>query len=98
MHKELIGRNIKEIEQEKIYFPSVVNSVRGTKKTTTIIQNVEGERKALVTGVPIFNEEGCIERIITATRDLKVLIEEVEKNPMQQEIDSLVNRLQRTAI
>lgn len=93
---ELIGRNIKEIEQEKIYFPSVVNSVRGTKKTTTIIQNVEGERKALVTGVPIFNEEGCIERIITATRDLKVLIEEVEKNPMQQEIDSLVNRLQRT--
>ncbi|WP_415931281.1 sigma 54-interacting transcriptional regulator [Zhenpiania hominis] len=93
---ELIGRNIKEIEQEKIYFPSVVNSVWETKKTTTIIQNVEGERKALVTGVPIFNEEGCIERIITATRDLKVLIEEVEKNPMQQEIDSLVNRLQRT--
>ena len=93
---ELIGRNIKEIEQEKIYFPSVVNSVWETKKTTTIIQNVEGERKALVTGVPIFNEEGCIERIITATRDLKVLIEEVEKNPMHQEIDSLVNRLQRT--
>ena len=91
------GQIVQTAEIEKdVYKRHVVNSVWETKKTTTIIQNVEGERKALVTGVPIFNEEGCIERIITATRDLKVLIEEVEKNPMQQEIDSLVNRLQRT--
>lgn len=91
--EQLVGKNIKEIEQKKIYFPSVVNRVLETKRTVTIIQNVEDERKALVTGVPVLDEAGNVQQIISATRDIGLLIEEVEKSPMQQEIHRLASRL-----
>lgn len=87
------GKNIMELEHEKLYFPSIFHTVIARRETSTIIQNVENDRKAIVTGVPVFSENGDIIRIIVATRDVASLVEDIERSSLLQDMNELKKRL-----
>ena len=90
--EQVVGKNIREIEKERFYFPSVTTMVKRMKKTVTIVQNVEKAKKAVVTGVPVFDEEGEMIRIIAATRDVNALVDSLEGH-VGQELADLKKRL-----
>ena len=91
--EEVIGKNIREIEKEKMYFPSVAAAVRKSNKTVTIIQNIEKDRKAVVTGVPVLDERGRLMRVIAATREIDSLVESLENSTLAQDMAELKERL-----
>ena len=71
--KEVIGRNMREIVQEGIMDKSVTLEVLKRRTTVTMIQQVKGGRKILVTSSPIFNEKGEITFVVSNDRDMTEL-------------------------
>ncbi|WP_078428645.1 sigma-54 interaction domain-containing protein [Alkalihalobacterium alkalinitrilicum] len=69
---ELLGRNLKDVVNKGIISESVTLRVFKEKKPTTIVQIVKG-KEVLVTGSPIFNEEGKITHVVTNVRDISEL-------------------------
>ncbi|MBO9131148.1 sigma 54-interacting transcriptional regulator [Bacillus sp. 165] len=98
--KELIGKNILELEDKGLFNPSVTRLVMEKKKKVSIVQETKNGRKILAVGNPVFNEEGGIDRIIVASRDiteaarlkteLKAMKEISEK--YKQELDTFKNK------
>lgn len=68
--KELIGKNILELEDKGLFTPSVTRQVIEKKKKVSVVQETRTGRKILAVGNPIFNEENQLERIIIASRDI----------------------------
>ncbi len=82
--KELIGKNVEDLIEQKIVDYSITLKVLKDKKPASIIQtyNKTG-KKALMTGVPIKDKNGHIKRIVINTRDLTIL------NNLEKEIQAL---------
>ncbi len=68
--KELIGKNILELEDEGLFKPSVTRLVLEKQKKVSVVQETRTGRKILAVGNPIFNEENQLDRIIVASRDI----------------------------
>lgn len=63
--EEIVGKSVFELEQKGIFRPSVTVAVLKEKKKITVLQvNKKGD-KVLTTGVPILDEEGAIEHVIS---------------------------------
>jgi PAS domain S-box-containing protein len=81
--EEVIGKNMKELIEGGLFDRSVTFEVLHRKTSVTIIQQIKGGKKILVTGNPIFNESGEISFVLTNERDIT-------------ELDHLRNKLQET--
>ncbi|WP_203364513.1 sigma 54-interacting transcriptional regulator [Bacillus sp. REN10] len=98
--KELLGKNISQLEEQGLFSPSVTRLVLERKKKVSIVQETKNGRKVLAVGNPVFNEEGEIDRIIVASRDitettrLKSELKEIKKISEQykKELDSFKNQ------
>jgi PAS domain S-box-containing protein len=71
--KQLMGKNIKDIVKQGLISESITFKVLEQKKTITIKQTISTGKKILVTGNPIFNEQGEIIRVVTNVRDMTEL-------------------------
>ncbi|MBO8170192.1 MAG: sigma 54-interacting transcriptional regulator [Thermoanaerobacteraceae bacterium] len=71
--KDLIGKNMKDLVQKGIISESITFKIKKTKKPMTITQKIHGGKEILVTGVPVFDENGEIFRVITNVRDMTEL-------------------------
>ncbi|MDR3564925.1 MAG: sigma 54-interacting transcriptional regulator [Negativicutes bacterium] len=71
---EIIGKTMKQLVEEKYYDQSVTLLVMQKGQRITINQTVKGDRKVLVTGNPIFDEEGNLFRVVTNVRDITELV------------------------
>lgn len=80
---KLVGRNVVELEKEGVFKPSITRLVLEKKEKVTTIQTTINNKKLLVTGAPIKNEQGEIIRIVNASRD----ITEIEN--LQNEVSAL---------
>jgi len=97
--RDVLGKNVEELEKEGIFKPSVTKLVLKEKKQVSIMQEYRNNTKVLVTGTPVFNEDGSIYRVITNSRDtaklnnLRSQLEELEnlKDSYYQELMSLKN-------
>lgn len=67
---KLVGRNVVELEKEGVFKPSITRLVLEKKEKVTTIQTTINNKKLLVTGAPIKNEQGEIIRIVNASRDI----------------------------
>lgn len=76
--QDLIGKGIKEIE-EVIYAHSLVDMVLQRRQPVTIMEN-KHNHSLLVTGSPVFDEEGKILRVVINLRDMTSL------NQLRQEL------------
>ncbi|ERI09685.1 sigma 54-interacting transcriptional regulator [Aneurinibacillus aneurinilyticus] len=98
--KDLVGKNLLELEDKGIFKPSVTRLVLEQKRKVSVIQDVSNGRKVLAVGNPVFDEAGQIERIVIASRDitettkLKSELREMKKLSQQykEELESLKSR------
>ena len=73
---EMIGRNHRDLEKEKMIVKSSDLMVVEQRKPVTIIQEyIPSNKKALVTSNPVFDEDGNISTIVSNIRDLTELLE-----------------------
>lgn len=69
----VIGKNMRELVQEGMFDKSVTLEVLEKKAPVTMIQKVRGDKKILVTGNPIFNDNGDIVFVVANDRDMTEL-------------------------
>ncbi|MDN4594513.1 sigma 54-interacting transcriptional regulator [Polycladomyces subterraneus] len=67
---ELIGKNLVEFEEKGLFKPSVTRLVLERKKKVSVIQETAQGRKVLAVGTPVFDEQGNLDRIVIASRDI----------------------------
>lgn len=72
---EVVGRNMRDLVKEGYYDESVSLRVLKEKKNVTIPQILKSGKNILVTGNPIFDEEGKIKMVVTNVRDMTDLVE-----------------------
>ncbi|MFD1705996.1 sigma 54-interacting transcriptional regulator [Siminovitchia sediminis] len=68
--KDLVGKNIIELEKQGLFMPSVTRLVMEKKKKVSVVQETPTGKKVLAVGNPVLDENGEIERIIVASRDI----------------------------
>ena len=71
--EEITGKNVREMEETGVYNPSVGLLVLKEKRKISVIQKLKNGTEALVTGVPTYDENGDIFRIIINSINLKEL-------------------------
>lgn len=71
---EVVNKNMRNLVEEGYYDESVTLLVIERRKTVTINQTVRKNRKILVTGNPIFDEQGNLFRVVTNVRDITELV------------------------
>jgi PAS domain S-box-containing protein len=71
--EEVVGRNMKELVSEGVFDRSVTHEVLKRKTAVTMIQQIKGGKRILITGNPIFNEKGEIAFVVTNERDISEL-------------------------
>ncbi|AZR74119.1 hypothetical protein BBF96_12345 [Anoxybacter fermentans] len=78
--EEVIGRNMKELVEEGVYSQSVTLLVLEEREPVTITHEIKTGKEVLITGNPVFDEEGNIVRVVTTVRDL------AELNSLKQQL------------
>lgn len=68
-----IGKNVKDLIERGILKESVTAKVLETKKTVNIMQKNYNQKETMLTGSPILDEKGEIDKIVTNIRDLSEL-------------------------
>ncbi|MBU8914455.1 sigma 54-interacting transcriptional regulator [Bacillus sp. FJAT-29953] len=68
--KDLIGKNVLELEDQGLFTPSVTRLVMEKKRKVSVVQETKTGRKILAVGNPVFNEKNELDRIIVASRDI----------------------------
>ncbi|WP_400162810.1 sigma-54 interaction domain-containing protein [Brevibacillus sp. TJ4] len=82
---KLLGRNVYEMEAEKIFYPSATVMVLREERPVTLIQSTSTGRHLHVTANPVFDESGKLIRVVSNSLDiteiltLKQQIEQMEK-------------------
>jgi len=71
--KDLIGKNVKELEEEGLFYPSISSLVREKKQRLTTIQETKSGGKIIITANPVFNEKNELVKIVTNSRDITEL-------------------------
>jgi PAS domain S-box-containing protein len=79
--EDIIGKNMSELVTEGLFDKSVSSEVLKRKTSVTMLQQIKGGKRILVTGNPILNEKGEITFVVTNERDIT-------------ELDKLRNQLQ----
>lgn len=95
--EEVIGKNMRDLVASGVYNRSVTLEVIEKKKTITFVQEVKTGKKVIVTGNPIFNDNGDIEMVVTTVRDITELVElkdklherELELNCYKEELEKI---------
>ncbi|KAB2338984.1 PAS domain-containing protein [Cytobacillus depressus] len=95
-----IGKNVNDLMKRGILKNSVTNKVLKYSRTVSVVQKNYSGNETLLTGSPVYDENGEIEKIVTNIRDLSNLNElEAELNKVNQlndkykkEIDRLKNK------
>lgn len=73
--KEVIGRNMKDLVAAGVYDRSVTLEVLEKRRPVTIVQELRGGKRTLVTGNPVFDQKKEIVLVVTSVRDITELVE-----------------------
>lgn len=99
-----IGKNVDALISRGILENSVTHKVVEERRTISVVQKNYAGKETLLTGTPVFNEEGSVDKVVTNIRDLSDLNElQVELSKVaelndkyKQEIDRLKNKPDQT--
>ncbi|MCR4443277.1 MAG: sigma 54-interacting transcriptional regulator [Peptococcaceae bacterium] len=74
---QIIGRNVKEIEEEgKLYKNAVTMEViKHKKRVNSVGISLVNGQKMLITGSPIFDEHGNVKKVVISNREMTDLLE-----------------------
>ena len=71
--ENVVGRNMRELVAEGLYDRSVTFEVVNRKTAVTLIQRTRENKRLLITGNPIFDEQGEVVFVVTNGRDMTEL-------------------------
>ncbi len=71
--KDLVGRNMQDLVNEKVFDHSVTLEVIEKGFPMTLMQSVKGDKQVMVTGTPIFDDDHQIALVVTNVRDMTLL-------------------------
>ncbi|MGM0438658.1 MAG: sigma 54-interacting transcriptional regulator, partial [Bacillota bacterium] len=71
--EEVMGKHMEELVEEGYYSESVTLHVLEEKKPVTISHEIKTGKEVMVTGTPVFNDDGEIIRVVTTVRDMEAL-------------------------
>jgi PAS domain S-box-containing protein len=70
---DLLGRHLGDLVKEGVLDHSVTLDVLEKKCSVSIMQNIRGGKRVLVTGTPIFDKQGKIALVVSNVRDMTAL-------------------------
>lgn len=73
-HNDSVGRNVRELESNGTVSRAVALLVLEQKKSVTIKQKIKTGKEILITGSPVFDDKGEIQRIVCSIRDINELM------------------------
>ena len=68
--EDLVGKSVYELEEKRIFYPSVTRLVIEGKEKVSILQTTKTGRKLLAVGIPIKDEMGNVIRVVNGSRDV----------------------------
>lgn len=68
--EEILGKTVYELEKQKIFDPSIAAIVLQKREETTILQKTKRGEQLVITGVPVFNKENKITRVVSYSRNV----------------------------
>ncbi|WP_047153921.1 sigma-54 interaction domain-containing protein [Aneurinibacillus tyrosinisolvens] len=72
--KALIGKSVYDLEKQGMFTPAATPMVIKEKKKITFVQTTGEGKKLLVTGIPVFNPEGELVRVVSYSHDVTDLM------------------------
>ncbi|UFJ39641.1 sigma 54-interacting transcriptional regulator [Brevibacillus humidisoli] len=73
--EDLIGKSVYDLEKEGLFTPLATPIVIKNRKKTTFIQTTQTGKKLLVTGIPVFDPNNDLVRIVSYSHDVTELLE-----------------------
>jgi transcriptional regulator with PAS, ATPase and Fis domain len=67
--EKLVGRYVQDLEREKVFSPSVTVEVLRTNRQSAVLQHTMDGRLCVAVGIPTYDSDGKIERVLSITRD-----------------------------
>jgi len=94
----IVGRNVRELMADGYFGESSTLKVLEEKTTVSLLQHLKHDKKVVATGVPILDEDGEVEMVITTSQDIDVVNELLETlDEQEKEIDLLKRQLQKSS-
>ncbi|PSL45858.1 transcriptional regulator with PAS, ATPase and Fis domain [Salsuginibacillus halophilus] len=87
----LVGRSVYELEEEGFFTPIVTPLVKTKQERVTVTQTTRTGKNFLVTGVPVYNDNGDLWRVATYSHDITEL---VKMRKHLEEIEGEMERVQ----
>ena len=97
-----LGKSVDQLIKRGILNASVTHKVVKQRRTVSLVQNNFEGKETLITGSPVFNEDGEVEQVVTNIRDLSDLNELTQKlikaNELNNQYKQELEKLRQTAI
>lgn len=71
--EDVMGKHMEELVEEGYYSESVTLHVLQEKKPVTITHEIKTGKEVMITGTPVFDDDGNIIRVVTTVRDMETL-------------------------
>lgn len=68
----LLGKNVRELETESIFYPSICKKVLSTLQVEVIFQKTNDENQAVAMGFPIFDSNNNLKKVYSFSKRIKV--------------------------
>lgn len=72
--EELLGKSVYDLEAAGIFSPAITPLVLKQKKKVVLRQDTPSGRKVLITGIPLFNDGGEVEFVVSYSYDMSQLM------------------------
>ena len=73
--EELLGRNVAELEKEKVFYPSVTQMVMERKTAQTVLQETKKGQQLMVSAYPIYSSDGQMAAVVNYSHDITEILE-----------------------
>jgi PAS domain S-box-containing protein len=90
--EQLIGKHMRSLVAQGLLSEYITDDVVAQKKPVTLTQNIRNGKKVVITGSPIFDENGEVSRVITNVRDVTELINLEKKLHISNEMTNLYKK------
>lgn len=85
--EELVGKHVKELQKDGIFYPSATLEVIKKKRPIELVQTTKSGEYLHVRTRPVFDDEGNLRRVISYSRDLTELYQ------LRQKVEEMDNQL-----
>ncbi len=85
--EELVGKHVKELQKDGIFYPSATLEVIEKRRPIELVQTTKSGEYLHVRTRPVFDDEGNLRRVISYSRDLTELYQ------LRQKVEEMDNQL-----